>query len=41
LMILRVGLGIVFVVHGWSKLSGGVDNFAVFIGVCWACPRRG
>jgi uncharacterized membrane protein YphA (DoxX/SURF4 family) len=30
LAILRVVLGIAFAVHGWSKLSGGVDNVAGF-----------
>ncbi len=28
LAILRIVLGIAFAVHGWSKLSGGVGNFA-------------
>ena len=28
LAILRIVLGIAFAVHGWSKLSGGVPNFA-------------
>ena len=32
LAILRIVLGIAFVVHGWSKLSGGVGNIAVFFG---------
>lgn len=32
LMILRVVLGIAFAVHGWSKLSGGVDGVAGFFG---------
>jgi len=30
LMILRVVLGIAFVIHGWSKFSGGVDGVAGF-----------
>lgn len=30
LAILRVVLGIAMLVHGWSKLSGGVDNVAGF-----------
>jgi putative oxidoreductase len=32
LFILRVVLGIAFLVHGWMKLSGGVDNVAGFFG---------
>jgi putative oxidoreductase len=32
LLILRVALGIAFLVHGWSKLSGGVDNVGGFFG---------
>jgi putative oxidoreductase len=32
LAILRVALGIAFAVHGWSKLSGGVDGVAGFFG---------
>jgi putative oxidoreductase len=32
LLILRVVLGAAFLVHGWSKLSGGVDNVAGFFG---------
>ena len=28
LAILRIVLGIAMLVHGWSKLSGGVDNVA-------------
>jgi putative oxidoreductase len=30
LMILRVVLGIAFLIHGWSKFSGGVDGVAGF-----------
>lgn len=30
LMILRVVLGVAFLVHGWSKFSGGVDGVAGF-----------
>lgn len=26
-LFLRLGIGLVFVVHGWSKLSGGPSNF--------------
>jgi putative oxidoreductase len=33
LAILRVVLGIAMLVHGWSKLSGGVDNVAGFFGM--------
>jgi putative oxidoreductase len=33
LAILRVVLGIAMAVHGWSKLSGGVDNVAGFFGM--------
>ena len=32
LFILRIVLGIAFAVHGWGKLSGGVDNVAGFFG---------
>jgi len=32
LAILRIVLGIAILVHGWSKLSGGVDNVAGFFG---------
>jgi putative oxidoreductase len=32
LAILRVVLGIAMAVHGWSKLSGGVDGVAGFFG---------
>ncbi len=32
LAILRIVLGIAFAVHGWSKLSGGVDGVAGFFG---------
>jgi putative oxidoreductase len=30
LMVLRVVLGIAFLIHGWSKFSGGVDGVAGF-----------
>ena len=33
LAILRVVLGIAMLVHGWSKLSGGVGNVAGFFGM--------
>lgn len=32
LAILRIVLGIAFAVHGWQKLSGGVDGVAGFFG---------
>ena len=32
LAILRIVLGIAMLVHGWSKLSGGVDGVAGFFG---------
>jgi putative oxidoreductase len=32
LAILRIVLGIAMLFHGWSKLSGGVDNVAGFFG---------
>jgi putative oxidoreductase len=32
LAILRIVLGIAFAVHGWGKLSGGVDGVAGFFG---------
>jgi putative oxidoreductase len=41
LAILRIVLGIAFAVHGWSKLSGGVDNFAGFIGDTLGVPAPG
>ncbi|MGH2614665.1 MAG: DoxX family protein [Thermomicrobiales bacterium] len=41
LAILRIVLGIAFAVHGWSKLSGGVDNFAGFIGGTLGVPLPG
>lgn len=30
--ILRLAVGIVFIVHGWQKFSGGVDGVAGFLG---------
>jgi putative oxidoreductase len=33
LAILRIVLGIAFLVHGWGKLSGGVDNVAGSFGM--------
>lgn len=27
-LLLRIGVGVVFAVHGWQKLDGGVSNFA-------------
>jgi putative oxidoreductase len=41
LAILRVVLGIAMVVHGWSKLSGGVDNVAGFFGGMLGIPAPG
>jgi putative oxidoreductase len=38
LAILRVVLGIAMLVHGWSKLSGGVDNVAGFFGEMLGIP---
>jgi putative oxidoreductase len=38
LLILRVVLGIAFVVHGWAKLSGGVGNVAGFFGETLGIP---
>jgi putative oxidoreductase len=38
LAILRVVLGIAMAVHGWSKLSGGVDNVAGFFGGTLGIP---
>ena len=38
---LRIALGIAFVIHGWSKLSGGVDGFAGFIGGTLGVPLPG
>lgn len=28
---IRLGVGLVFAVHGWQKLDGGVSNFAGFL----------
>src|ERR687890_2835488 len=41
LAILRVVLGIAMLVHGWSKLSGGVDNVAGFFGGQLGIPAPG
>jgi len=30
-LLLRVGVGVVFAVHGWQKFDGGVSNFAPFL----------
>ena len=38
LAILRVVLGIAMIVHGWAKLSGGVDNVAGFFGETLGIP---
>jgi len=41
LAILRIVLGIAMIVHGWSKLSGGVDNVAGFFGGMLGIPAPG
>ena len=41
LAILRVVLGIAMIVHGWSKLSGGVGNVAGFFGGTLGIPAPG
>lgn len=41
LAILRIVLGIVFALKGWAKLSGGVGNFAGFIGTELGVPLPG
>jgi putative oxidoreductase len=41
LAILRIVLGIAMLVHGWSKLSGGVDNVAGFFGGMLGIPAPG
>ena len=41
LAILRIVLGIAMLVHGWSKLSGGVDNVAGFFGSMLGIPAPG
>ena len=41
LAILRIVLGIAMIVHGWSKLSGGVDNVAGFFGETLGIPLPG
>jgi putative oxidoreductase len=30
-LLIRLGVGAVFAVHGWQKLDGGVSNFAGFL----------
>jgi putative oxidoreductase len=30
-LFLRIGVGLVFAVHGWQKFDGGVSNFAGFL----------
>ena len=41
LAILRIVLGIAMLVHGWSKLSGGVENVAGFFGGRLGIPAPG
>src|SRR5918993_3337075 len=41
LAILRIVLGIAMLVHGWSKLSGGVDNGAGVFGGMLGVPAPG
>jgi putative oxidoreductase len=41
LAILRIVLGIAMLVHGWSKLSGGVDNVTGFFGGMLRIPAPG
>src|SRR5687767_9727365 len=41
LAILPIVLGIAMLVHGWSKLSGGVDNVAGFFGGMLGIPAPG
>ena len=41
LAILRIVLGIAMLVHGWGKLSGGVDNVAGFFGGTLGIPAPG
>ncbi len=41
LAILRIVLGIAMLVHGWSKLNGGVDNVAGFFGGMLGIPAPG
>ena len=31
-LVLRVATGLIFAMHGWQKLSGGVDGVAMFLG---------
>lgn len=38
LVILRIVLGIAFVIHGWGKLSGGVGGVAGFFGGMLGIP---
>ena len=32
LAILRVVIGLIFVMHGWPKLAGGIEGTAAFLG---------
>jgi len=41
LAILRIVLGIAMLVHGWGKLSGGVDGVAGFFGGTLGIPAPG
>jgi putative oxidoreductase len=41
LALLRIALGMAMAIHGWSKLSGGVGNFANFIGGTLGVPLPG
>lgn len=41
LLILRVVVGIVIALHGWAKLSGGVDGVAGFFGGMLGIPAPG
>ena len=31
-LVLRVATGLIFAMHGWQKLAGGVDGVAMFLG---------
>lgn len=33
LLLVRVGLGLIFLMHGIGKLQGGVDGFSSFLGI--------